>query len=145
VEPEDCTRPRLEGYSDKRTANTMAQATVILNLRTTAAKKEARDAIFAATREMFDKKILPLAKHLSPREATLRPGKVHNADSLEVRTKRTDKGVTATMFSQSGHGGYDEIGTSKMAAQPYMLPAFSANIGSLPAAVREKINAIGKK
>jgi hypothetical protein len=117
-------------------------ANVILNLRTAAAKKEAGDAIFAATEELFDRKILPMAKRLSPREEHLRPGQVHNADSLTVRTKRTEKGPRVTMFSQSGHGAYLERGTSKQPARPYMYPAFDANIRELPADVKQKIDAV---
>jgi hypothetical protein len=32
--------------------------------------------------------------------------------------------VEATLFTQSGYGGYLEIGTSKMKAVPYLQPAF---------------------
>lgn len=120
----------------------MAKEILILNLRTAQAQKEVGDAIFGATRNLFDKKILPLARHLSPREAGLRKGEtVHNADSIQVRTKRTNKGPRAFLFTTSGHGYYLEVGTSKMAARPSLRTAFAANIGSLAGDVKKEIDA----
>jgi hypothetical protein len=53
--------------------------------------------------------------------------------------KLTDKGVEAKLFTQSGYGGYLELGTSRMRAQPYLWPAFIENIDKLPASVQGKI------
>jgi hypothetical protein len=118
---------------------------VSLNLRGAAAQKDASDAIFAGIRDTFQNKILPLAKKLSPREVELPPGHTtHNADSLAVRTKRTKKGTQVTLFSQSGHGGYLEVGTRKLPAKPYMYPAFQANAAALFGSVKEQIKVKGK-
>jgi hypothetical protein len=111
----------------------MAKTILVLNLRTAQAQKEVGDANFDATRNLFDKKILPLARHLSPREAQLHKAEtVHNADSIQVRTKRTNKGQRASLFTTSGHGYYLELGTSKMPAQPSLRTAFYANLAASP-------------
>jgi HK97 gp10 family phage protein len=51
-------------------------------------------------------------------------GTGHNRQSLDVEFTETPSGTQATLFSQSGYGGYLEVGTSKMRAQPYIWPAF---------------------
>jgi len=40
--------------------------------------------------------------------------------------KKNGETPTARVFTTSGYGGWLEIGTSKMAARPYMAPAFEA-------------------
>lgn len=51
-------------------------------------------------------------------------GTGHNRQSLDVEFTETPSGTEAKLFSQSGYGGYLEVGTSKMRAQPYIWPAF---------------------
>ena len=51
-------------------------------------------------------------------------GTGHNRQSLDVEFEETPSGTQAKLFSQSGYGGYLELGTSKMRAQPYIWPAF---------------------
>ena len=54
------------------------------------------------------------AKELSPVDTG------HNRDSIDY----TANGLNGEIFTQSGYGGWLEVGTSKMAARPYFRPAF---------------------
>jgi HK97 gp10 family phage protein len=52
------------------------------------------------------------------------PATGNNADSIDYSVDSTRGGATAQVFTQSGYGGWLEIGTSRMAARPYFAPAF---------------------
>lgn len=119
---------------------------ITLNLTTELAKKQVKDSLFTAVKEIAEQEILPDAKARSPKSEELRPDEtIHNADSLAVKVSRVKAGVKMRLFSQSGHGGYLEIGTSKIAAEPYMMPAFQAHISSVYGKVKEKIKSIPRK
>lgn len=116
----------------------------VLNMRIEQAKQEARDAFVEAIRETFIEKIKPEAQRLSPREAELPKGhQVHNADSIGVSVRKTASGVTAKIFTQSGHGGYIELGTKKMAARPYLYPAVMQFLGEIPLTLKRLIQTKG--
>ena len=51
----------------------------------------------------------------------------HNRDSIDF----TAKGLHAEVFTESGYGGFLEVGTSRMAARPYFRPAFDAVKGQV--------------
>jgi HK97 gp10 family phage protein len=72
-------------------------------------------------------------------------GTGHNRRSIDVTVTETDKGPQAQLFTQSGYGGYLELGTSKMRAQPYLFPAFQRHIAKLPAKVRAFLGQHGRK
>lgn len=57
------------------------------------------------------------AKELSP---VAKVGGGNNRDSIDY----TANGLNGEIFTQSGYGGWLEVGTSKMAARPYFRPAF---------------------
>lgn len=50
-----------------------------------------------------------------------------NARSIDSEVKEEGGKPVATVFTQSGYGGYLEIGTTKMPARPYLKPAFDRN------------------
>lgn len=131
-------------------------ATVGLNLRTGDALLSVKTAVLSATQDLFDEEIVPTARDLSPvtpegyqrnleleAEHKLRGrramGTGDNRRSIDSVVNEVPDGVQAEMFTTSGHGGYLELGTSKMRAQPYLNPAFEAHIGKLPEKVKEKI------
>lgn len=60
-----------------------------------------------------------------------------NSRSIDSETVETEKGPQATLFTQSGYGGYLETGTSKMRAQPYLWPAFRKFQKKITDTVRE--------
>lgn len=131
-------------------------AVVGLNLHTGDALLSVKTAVLSATQDLFDEEIVPTAKELSPVTAA---GYEHNLEleaehklggrramgtgtnrrSIDSTVTETEEGVQAQLFTQSGYGGYLELGTSRMRAQPYLNPAFEAHIGELAERVKEKI------
>lgn len=58
------------------------------------------------------------ASNLSPRDTG------HNASSIVCDIVRKGLHVSGRVYTQTGYGGWLEIGTTKMAARPYMAPAY---------------------
>jgi HK97 gp10 family phage protein len=115
------------------------------------AQHEAKAAILSAVRDTFVFDIKPKAQELSPvtdaglrynREkhpaATLTQigGTGTNRRSIDVEVKEDVKGVKAELYTQSGYGGWLEIGTRFMRAQPYLWPAFRAFQGKIAERVK---------
>lgn len=129
---------------------------VIIELRMNPTlKAQMRVIQLAAVKQVFELDILPKAVADSPvtvegLEHNLQQGKKgvvaygtgHNRQSLDTTVEVTDKGVEASLYSQSGYGGYLELGTSKMRAQPYIFPAFLAFKDKIVAVMKEMIGAI---
>lgn len=67
-------------------------------------------ALFCSTMAVEAKELSPVAK----------VGGGNNRDSIDY----TANGLNGEIFTQSGYGGWLEVGTSKMAARPYFRPAF---------------------
>jgi hypothetical protein len=112
-------------------------------LRTPEASNAVYDAIKEAIAEVFEQNILPDARALSPvGEEAVRPGSKRNRESLEIKVYGTKDGPGARIFSTSGHGGFLEVGTRKMGAQPYIYPAFQSNVGLLMARICEKVSEV---
>ena len=125
-------------------------AVVGLNLRTGDALLSVKAGVLSATQDLFDEEIVPTAKELSPGTAegyqrNVAEKKKHpsgtgtNRRSIDSTVTETAEGVQAQLFTQSGYGGYLELGTSKMRAQPYLNPAFEMHIGKLSEKVKEKL------
>lgn len=76
--------------------------------------------ITAATRhaendlDRFIDRFADLTRELSPYDTG------HNSRSIAS----SRNGLTAEVHTESGYGGWLEIGTARMPAQPYFLPAF---------------------
>jgi len=122
-------------------------AVVGLNLRTGDALLSVKAGVLSATQDLFDEEIVPTAKELSPVTAegyqrNVAEKKKHpsgtgtNRRSIDSTVTETAEGVQAQLFTQSGYGGYLELGTSKMRAQPYLNPAFEMHIGKLSEKVK---------
>lgn len=103
------------------------------------AKAQVKAAVLRAVTDVFLKDIKPKAQELSPvtpeglaynREKhpaaplTKVGGTGTNRRSIDVEVSEGQKGVKAELFTQSGYGGWLEVGTAKMRAQPYLWPAF---------------------
>lgn len=113
----------------------MADVTVTLNLRTKEALAQVKQAILEGTRETF-------VAMKGAAKANAHFGKYSTgatADSIDIGVKETEEGVRAALFTQSGHGGYVEVGTKNMKAEPFIRPAVDEKIGSLIPAIKEKI------
>ena len=65
------------------------------------------------------------AVELAPGEPGTSTG--NNRRSIDSEVKEEGGRVVAEVFTQSGYGGYLEIGTTKMPARPYLKPAFDKN------------------
>jgi HK97 gp10 family phage protein len=126
------------------------RAVVGLNLRTGDALLSVKTAVFSATQDLFDEEIVPTAKELSPVTAegyqrNVAEKKKHpsgtgtNRRSIDSTIVETEKGPEAKLYTTSGYGGYLELGTAKMRAQPYLNPAFEMHIGKLSEKVKEKL------
>ena len=74
-------------------------------------------ALFRALDETLDIDIQTEAKELSPKKTGT------NARSIGIEVEEVGGRVEGSIFTQSGYGGYLEVGTSKMAARPYLWPA----------------------
>ena len=59
----------------------------------------------------------------------------NNARSIDYEAK----GLSGSVYSTSGYGGYLKTGTSKMAAQPYFKPALDKNIHKLPEGIKAEL------
>lgn len=85
------------------------------------------NAAKAGIRDLMDNGVLPAAREMSPRRSGV------NADSLSTLTRSRGSKIYAYIRSNSGHGGYLEKGTAKMAAKPYLKPAFDQSLPALDA------------
>ena len=47
----------------------------------------------------------------------------NNARSIKTEVESAGDRIEGSIFTESGYGGYLEVGTSKMAARPYLWPA----------------------
>jgi hypothetical protein len=91
------------------------------------------NGVLAGVTDLFEQQVLPAAQEMSP----VLTGA--NRDSLSVKVRRYRRMIRAAIFTQSGHGGYLEVGTSKMPAQPYIHPAFERSLPSLNALLQQRI------
>ena len=82
-----------------------------------AAMAKLNGALFRALDETLDIDIQTEAKELSPYISGT------NRRSIGIDVQEVGGRVEGSIFTQSGYGGFLEIGTSKMAARPYLWPA----------------------
>jgi hypothetical protein len=137
-----------------------------VNLRVEEVKLQIHQTAFEATQEVFELDIIPEAKRLSPvsienpkilpkpKIVTSKTGKTrivlrkpyrdtgHNRRNIDATVTDTPNGPEAELFTTSGYGGYLEVGTSKMAARPYLWPAFSKFIGNLSKLISVKLKQV---
>lgn len=115
--------------------------TATLTLRTTESNAIFKEALYEAMQELFEIEILSTAKELVPvlAEATTErfPGQLR--ESIDAKVTKLKRGVRGKVFTTSGYGGYVELGTKKMDAEPYIYPAFQEHINKLPGLVKEAI------
>jgi HK97 gp10 family phage protein len=120
-----------------KSANTVS-ATATLNLRTTEALFYVKEALFEATEEVIGFDTVATAQALCPilTKATAErfPGELR--DSIDSKVTKVKAGVRAKLTTSVGYGGFVELGTKNMAAEPFLWPAFEQNIQKLPAAVQ---------
>lgn len=91
-------------------------------------------AIEGGLDEALEFDVKPLAKELSPKKTG------HNARTIDHEVRKEDGEVVGELFTQSGYGGYLEIGTSKMAARPYLFPAARRAASAIYEAIRRRLS-----
>lgn len=99
------------------------------NLRIGEAKAETEQAIFNAVQELFELDIKPEAIRGSP----VLTGT--NRRSIDTTVEKTAQGTKASLYTQSGYGGFLEVGTRRMQGRPYLYPAFQKFFPQLQALV----------
>jgi HK97 gp10 family phage protein len=107
-----------------------------ININAEEGKAQARQAMLEAVQEVFELDIKPAAVADSPYLTGT------NRRSIDTEVVETASGVQAQLFSQSGYGGYLELGTVKMKAQPYLFPAFNRFKDKIAGIIGRKIKAI---
>jgi HK97 gp10 family phage protein len=107
-----------------------------ININAEEGKAQARQAMLEAVQEVFELDIKPAAVADSPYLTGT------NRRSIDTEVVATASGVQAQLFSQSGYGGYLELGTVKMKAQPYLFPAFNRFKDKIAGIIGRKIKAI---
>src|SRR5262249_4028310 len=87
-------------------------------------------------------KILRAAKRPCPGGTEPLKGEhfIRNRESLKVNVFGTRRGPFAKLYSTSGHGGFLELGTIHMSAQPYVWPAFQMNLGNILLQIKESLS-----
>lgn len=111
----------------------MPEESVVLNLQIEQASQQVNDAIDAGYRAALEKTKAD-AQSLSPKKTG------HNAQSITTRYRRTQSGdPRASVYTQSGYGGFLEIGTKNMAAQPYIYPAAKMNFATITDEIAVKL------
>lgn len=122
-----------------------------LNLRVGQLQQEVQLASAASLQQVFSQEIEPEAKRLSPVSAEnpsipasrgeKRIDTGHNRRSIDSDVELTADGPKASLFTQSGYGGYLETGTSKMPARPYLWPAAQKFFSRISTVMRDKLKA----
>jgi hypothetical protein len=100
-----------------------------------------KTAITDGLRQVFEGNILSDAKATCPVGTDpIEPGSTRNRDSLDVVVWTSPRGPMGKLFSQSGHGGFVEVGTVHMSAQPYAWPALQTNIPTIMTAIKDNLS-----
>ncbi len=86
-------------------------------------------AIEAGLKEAFLLDVLPLAVKLSPRITG------NNRRSIKFSVK----GKTAKIWTESGYGGWLEIGTARRPATPYLRPSIERNKRKIAQAIKRHL------
>lgn len=97
------------------------------------AKPLTDQAVFEAVQEIFEIDIKGEAVKGSP----VKTGT--NRRSIDTEVHLVPKGVQAEIFTQSGYGGYLEVGTRFMKGRPYLLPALNKFRAKLVNIIKQKI------
>lgn len=104
----------------------MTKAGWTFNFRMAEATREIHAAVLAGTEDTFAE-----FKAEAQDEAKFGRYDTHTTQrSIDTEVVDTPKGPKGKLFTQSGHGGYLEVGTKKMPAEPFIMPSFRKVMGN---------------
>ena len=105
---------------------------------------ESKMADFKRRLDAAENKLLHAIGHGVGGQATLMaPVDTGNlANSIDYRTQDTAKEVSVSIGTPVEYGIYQELGTSKMGAQPYLTPAFEAQMPAIKDMARKEYGEI---
>lgn len=101
---------------------------VVTNLKIDEAQRKVEEATEASLRDV----VVAIANDAIKGSPKLTG---NNARSIAFKVK----GLSGSIYSTSGYGGYLETGTVFMAPRPYFKPALDRNIHKLPAGVKARL------
>lgn len=104
-----------------------------------------KQEVFNAIEQVVEADIVGDAQELSPVDTG------HNANTITGEVEQDSKGnVLARVFTQSGYGGYLELGHKVrgnsgnfVQGRPYIYPSFIKNLPTLRDVIRAKLAAMG--
>lgn len=110
--------------------------TVKLELRVSppAVGRRLRDVALRAATETVELDMIPDAVRGSP----VKTGRNRRSISGDARFGPTGH-VEGRLFTESGYGGYLEVGTARMAARPYLAPAVEKHAQTMLNRVRRSL------
>jgi len=114
-------------------------------LRDAFSAKKARTELLATLRDVLRSIFVPVARRMAPRSAVPKHRKrptdpVHMAESIDARAVRSGADVTAGAGPGKLHfwARFQEFGTKRHAAHPFMRPAFSATAQAMLAEITKR-------
>src|SRR5437763_8180904 len=114
-------------------------SSVSLNLHVEEVSAFLKETIFAAVQEAIGFDAVESARGLCPilPHATKerQPGRLRDSIDCKVRWTGSGKGIRARMTTKAGYGGWVELGTAKMTAEPYLWPAMETQAPRVPEVV----------
>lgn len=105
---------------------------ITMRVESTVDAKGVKDKVNKATKDALKNVIVKIARD-SKHDTPWLTG--HNSRSIDFNVK----GLTGSVYSTSGYGGFLETGTARMPARPYMKPALDRHIGELQGQVEAKL------
>jgi len=97
--------------------------------------KQIKDGVYYGTDD-YVQEVTDHAKDLA-KFGKYATGETQQSIANEVEEVRS--GVRCKIFTQSGHGGYVEVGTKKMKAEPFLFPAFSRTKNRIFELLKERL------
>ena len=127
----------------------MPQEVWQITLRTPEVQQAVHSAVLQGLQDFLALDVVPDAVRLSPvspenpslleARGEKRRDTGHNRRTIDFLVEETEDGPKGYVFTQSGYGGWLEIGTRKMIARPYLYPALQLNTGKYVPTVAEKL------
>lgn len=105
---------------------------VSCDVKTNLKTKEAQNTVNKATEKALKNVIIDIAND-AIKGSPVKTGNNRRSIMFEA------KGLSGSVYSTSGYGGFLETGTVKMPARPYFKPALDRNIHKLPAGIKTSI------